>query len=174
MGERSIPDASKASRQQCLAGSNPAPSVNSMENSKIACKAKSRESAFTLPELLLAAAILAFALGSLIMIFVTCSFLIESSRNLGVAVSHATYVMEEIRGADFSGLEARIATDEEWDLTAQEIQSPPYNLTALGDESIDASVTQSGNPLGVSVRVDWNDRGGKPRNIVLETLITDY
>lgn len=131
-----------------------------------------RNSGFTLAEMLLACGILAFALTGLLALFISCSFLNEANRNLAAALSHANYIIEELRGASFTGLEGRISSGE-WDLNAQQIQSA-YNLTALNNETIDASTTQSGNPLGVSVRVDWLDRGQNSRNIVLNTLLTDY
>lgn len=133
---------------------------------------KLRNSGFTLAELLLASGILAFTLTGLLTLFINCSLLNEANRNLAIAVSHASYIMEEIRGVGFTGLEARI-NNGDWDLNAQGIQTI-YNLTPLDNETIDASPTQSGNPLGVSVRVDWFDRGQRSRNIVLNTLITDY
>jgi type II secretory pathway pseudopilin PulG len=133
---------------------------------------KLRNSGFTLAELLLVCAILALTLTALLALFINCSILNEANRNLTIAVSHASYIMEEIRGAGFTGLEARI-NDNGWDLNKQQIQSV-YSLTPLDNEAISTSVTQSGNPLGVSVRVDWFDRRQRPRNIVLNTLITDY
>jgi len=133
---------------------------------------KLRDSGFTLAELLLACGILAFTLSGLLALFINCSFLNEANRNLAIAISHANFIMEEIRGTGFSGLEARI-NNNEWDLDAQQIQSD-YNLTPLDNETITTTVTQSGDPLGVSVRVDWLDRGQRSRNTVLTTLITDY
>lgn len=133
---------------------------------------KLRNSGFTLVELLLACGILAFTLTGLLALFINCSFLNEANRNSTIAMSHASYIIEEIRGVSFTGLEARINSGD-WDLNAQEMQSA-YNLTPLNNETLSASVTQSGNPLGVSLRVDWLERGQRPRNVVLNTLITDY
>lgn len=130
---------------------------------------------FTLSELLLAAAILAFVLTALLALFVSCLFLNEANRNLTVATSHAQYIMEEIKDAadtDFTQLESRI-NNGDWDLNASQIQAAPYNLTALSNESIDTNA-QSGDPLGISVIVQWNDRGQKPRSTELDTLITSY
>lgn len=133
--------------------------------------------AFTLPELLIAAVILAVALSGLLMLFINCILLNESNRNLTVATSHGEYILEEIRGAGFSGLEAQIVnnngTPAGWDLDAGQIQSQ-YNLTALADETISTWVTQSGNPLGVSVQVSWSDRTHRQRQTELQTFITDY
>jgi prepilin-type N-terminal cleavage/methylation domain-containing protein len=131
---------------------------------------------FTLPELLLAAAILVFVLAGLLVLFINCLILNEANRNLAVALTHAQYIMEEIRDtadADFTQLESRI-NNGVWDLNASQIQAAPYNLTALSNESIDTNITQSGNPLGVSVIAHWNDRGQRPRSVELDTLITNY
>ena len=125
----------------------------------------------TLSELLLAAAILAFVICGLIALYVHCSLLNSANRNLTVAITHAQYVMEELRNADFSGLESSIdAGGWDWDDAAIETEG----LVALKNEAIDASVTQSGDPLGVSVRVDWQDRNGRNRFTQLETLMTEY
>ncbi len=129
---------------------------------------------FTLPELLLAVIILAVVLSGLLMLFINCIFLNEASRNLTTATTHAEYIMEEIRGAGLIGLEDRIGANE-WDLDAAEIQSPPYNLTPLTNETIiTTTVLPSGNPLGVSVKVNWSDRTHREREIELQTLITNY
>jgi len=136
---------------------------------------KKIKSGFTLSELLLAAAILVFVLAGLLALFANCLILNEANRNLTVATSHAQYIMEEIKDAaelDFTQLELRI-NNGDWDLNASQIQAAPYNLTALGNESIDTNA-QSGNPLGISVIVQWNDRGQRPRSTELDTLIANY
>ena len=125
----------------------------------------------TLTELLLAAAILAFVLCGIVALFVNCSFLNEANRNLTVAMTHAQYIMEEIRDSDFINLETSI-TDGNWDWNEAEIVS--HNLVALSDEAIDTNVFQVGNPLGVSVKIDWKDRNTRDRHTELETLLTDY
>lgn len=132
---------------------------------------------FTLPELLLAAAILAFALSGLLLLFTNCILLNAANRNLSIATSHAQYIMEDIKVAGFTGLETRIinnnGTPTGWDLNVTQIESAPYNLSALDTETIETDCG-SGDPLGVSVAVNWLDRAGKARSIQLQTLITDY
>ena len=136
---------------------------------------KKIKSGFTLSELLLAAAILVFVLAGLLALFANCLILNEANRNLIVATSHAQYIMEEIKNAaepDFAQLESG-----DWDLDESQIQSAPYNLTALSNETIDTNVTQQDNDpdlLIVSVIVQWNDRGQRPRSAPLETLIANY
>ncbi len=129
--------------------------------------------AFTLSELLLAAAILVLVLAGLLLLFLNCLILNEANRNLTVATSHAQYIMEQIKDTDFAEVETNINAGN-WDLDATEIGSSPYNFTALNGEVINASVTQSGNPLGVSVTVQWNERGQRSRSTTLETLIANY
>lgn len=133
---------------------------------------------FTLSELLLAVAILGFALSGILLVFTNCILLNAANRNLSISTSHAEYILEDIKAAGFTGLENRInnsdGTPTGWDLNASEIESTPYNLTALDNESISTSVFQSGNPLGVSVVVNWLDRGQKNRNIEALTLFSDY
>ena len=127
----------------------------------------------TLTELMLAAAILAFVLCGLIILFVNCSFLNEANRNLVIATTHIQYIMEQVRNTTFSQIEAN-NNNENWDLDAAAIETDPYNLEALDNEAIDTQVFQTGNPLGVSVTVSWNDRRQRPRSITLDTKLTDY
>ena len=125
----------------------------------------------TLGELLLAAAILAFVICGLIALYVHCSILNAANRNVTLAMTHAQYVMEEIRDYDFTTLESTInAGNWDWDIDAVEAEG----LTALSNEVIDSSVFQSGDPLGVTVRVDYKDRNGRDRFTELQTLLTDY
>lgn len=141
-------------------------------------KYKMSVTGFTLAELLLSAAILAFALSGLLLLFTNCIVLNGVNRNLAIASNHAQYIMEEIRGVGFTGLEVRInnnnGTPTGWDLNASQIGSAPYNLNALDSEAINTSVIQSGNPLGVSVLVSWRDRGQIERSFEARTLITNY
>lgn len=58
---------------------------------------KLSDKALTLAELLLAAAILAFVLSSLLLVFINCIILNESSRNLTLAYSALQARMEEIK-----------------------------------------------------------------------------
>ena len=129
-------------------------------------------SGFTLIEILFTVGILAFCICGLLVIFINCLFLNEINRNLTVAMTHTQYIMEDIRDSDFTNLESSIETTESWDWNEADIVS--HNLVALSNESIDTDVFQSGNPLGVSVRIDWTDRRGRPRFSELQTLITDY
>ena len=119
--------------------------------------------AFTLPELLIATMILVLALCPIIMSFTYCFLLNENSRQITTAISHAQYVMEDIKNTDFDDITNGTlnSTDSDW----------PSNLTALPNETINATVTGS-TLLNVNVTVSWDDRGDRPRIYkTLETLI---
>ncbi|MCX5706280.1 MAG: type II secretion system protein [Candidatus Omnitrophica bacterium] len=125
---------------------------------------------FALPELLLAVAILAFALSGLLLLFINCAFLNEANRNLSIASSHTQFVMEDIREAastGFSSLKANINAGN-WDWNSTAINT--HGLTALTNEAIDAQASGT-EPLDVIVTVTWKDRSGKDRSIAIETLI---
>ncbi|MDD4981919.1 MAG: type II secretion system protein [Candidatus Omnitrophota bacterium] len=127
----------------------------------------SGKSGFTLSELLLAVAILAFAMSGMLYLFVNCSFLDNANRNLSLAVSHGQFVMEDIKDADFSGLQASInAGVWNWDAVAISAKG----LTALDNESIITASTGV-DPLHIVVTVLWKDRGSIDRSFILETLI---
>jgi type II secretory pathway pseudopilin PulG len=128
---------------------------------------------FTLSELLLAATILSFAFGTLIVSFVACFLLNETNRNLSIAVTHAQYVMEEIRDtastvAGFGNLTTQINSGN-WDWNSTTVSS--RGLSTLSNETIDSNVTGT-DLLDVTVTVNWQNRG-RNRNTVLETLITE-
>lgn len=136
-------------------------------------KARMSLTGFTLAELLLGAIILAFALTGLLMLFTKCILLNAVNRNLAMAASHAQYIMEELRDTNFSGLEAAILTGN-WDLNKSQLESSPYELMGLTNEQVDTNVFESGNPLGVSVTVTWDDREQPQRNLELRTRMTNY
>jgi len=134
---------------------------------------KSSVKAFTLTELLLAAAILAFVIAGLLMLFINCAFLNTANRNLTVAIAHAQFAMEEIKNTTF----ASIGTNYNgicWNAT--DIQNK--GLIPLDTESICFSITGS-DPLNVWAGVTWKDRGVRDRNaqtgtgVVLQTYITE-
>jgi Tfp pilus assembly protein PilE len=127
----------------------------------------------TLIETVLAVAIMLFVFSGILTLFVHCTFLNETNRNLSSAMVHSQYIMEQIIDTTFYQIESNI-NNGNWDLDENDIESAPYDLTALKNESIDTQVFQSGNPLGVSVRVDWSDRWGRARFTTLETLATDH
>jgi len=129
--------------------------------------------ALTIPEVLIAAMVLVVVLSGILMLFISCMLLNEANRNSTVAITHAQYIMEEIRSTPFSSIQA-MAGSGTWDLDATELAASPYNLTTLDAEEIDTTVTSVGNLLGVVVDVSWEDRRGRDRSEQLATRIADY
>lgn len=125
---------------------------------------------FTLAELLLAAAILAFALTSLLGLFVSCMFLNENNRNIGIAAGHAEYVLEDIKNTAFELMKARIQNGT-WSWNSALIES--HGLTPLRSESIATTCTGT-DPLDVSVKVFWRSKGqtAGTKNVTIETLFS--
>ena len=123
----------------------------------------------TLSELLLAAAILAFVRCGFLVLFLNCSFLNESNRNLTLAVSHAQYIMEDIKNTYFSEIKTRIDGGD-WDLATADIIAE--GLTVLANESIDTSHGSDDNPLEVVVTVQWQNRRQRQSQTEIRTLIT--
>ncbi len=131
---------------------------------------KKIKSGFTLPELLLAAAILVFVLAGLLALFLNCLILNEANRNLTTATSHAQYVMEEIKNTGFASIKSK-ADNGDWDWSTATIGSK--GLTALNNESIGTNATGT-DLLDIVVRVEWEDRNARARNIELRSLFTNY
>lgn len=122
---------------------------------------------FTLAELLLAAAILAFALVSLLALFINCIFLNDTNRNLSIAIGHAQYAMEEIKNTAFGSI---IASYNGTCWNSATIES--RGLIALTNESVCFQITGT-TLLDAVVTVNWRDRGLRDRSTTLETLITE-
>ncbi len=123
---------------------------------------------FTLAELLLATAILSFAIVGLASLFINVGLLNDANRNLSIATSHTQFVMEGIKNANFSSLNTDI-TNGIWSYSTAAINAA--GLAALNSEAI-TTVASGTNPLDVTVTVSWKDRTLKDRSFVLESLIT--
>jgi prepilin-type N-terminal cleavage/methylation domain-containing protein len=117
---------------------------------------------FTLAELLLAVAILAFVLSGLLLVFINCVFLNESSRNLTIAISHAEFALEETKAQDFYSI-----ASSTWNTST--IVSK--GLNPLNSELL-VITAPAGNPKDITVTVTWKDRAVRDRRLDLETLLT--
>ncbi len=132
-----------------------------------------KDSAFTLSELLIAAFILVVALMGIIAVITNTLRLNQINRNMVAAAFHAQQVLDEMKTSSFSSLESNI-NGGNWNLTTSDLTQAPYNFTTLSSESVTCSVIQSGDPLGVSVQVNWQEPGQDTRSFSLQTLITDF
>ena len=129
---------------------------------------KRNNKSFTLPELLIAAIIMAVVFIMMLTVYANCCSLEEASRNLIVATSHADFVMEDIRNTSFSNLSTDI-TSGNWNWNSTNITAA--QLTPLNNESI-ATQASGTNPLDITVTVTWRDSQQKNRTKVLETYIS--
>lgn len=128
---------------------------------------------FTLPELLLAFAVMALVLAGALSLFISCIFLNEANRNMSVATGHAQLVLEEIKKTNFISMQTgAINPDTNWDWNNAAISSK--GLIVLSNESIGTQATWTGSDrVNVNVTVSWKDRGQRDRSLSLETLITE-
>ena len=124
--------------------------------------------AFTLPELLLTAAILSYSLSVILATFTNCVALNEASRNLTTANCHAQFILEDIRNTAFNSIAANI-TSGNWTWNTATVTG--NGLTALKGESITTTSTGA-NPLDITVTVNWNDLNSRSRSRVLRTYIS--
>lgn len=127
------------------------------------------QKAFTLVELLVVVAILAYSLSAILATFSNTVALNEMSRNLTTATTHAEYILENIRSTSvFSNIATNISSGT-WNWSASTVST--NGLNALNNESI--TTTSSGsNPLTVTVTVSWNDLQGRSRSKSLQTMIS--
>ena len=129
--------------------------------------------AIALMELMLSAIFLSIIVASTLMLFVACVSLNNSSRDMTAATIHAQCIMEDIKNSDFGNITTR-DNNGDWDLSTSDIISPPYNLTALDQETINTTVSSVGNLLEINVRVDWSGVRGRSSNVSLLSYVADY
>jgi len=124
-------------------------------------------------EVLIAAAFLTIVLIGITRLFASCMFSNENNRGSTVAITHAQYIMEEIRSTTFASIQGMI-NGGIWNLDTQGLSAAPYNLTTLNNEEVDVSVITVGNVLEVTVDMSWKNRRGEDRDEQLVTRIADY
>ena len=124
--------------------------------------------AFTMPELMVSAAIMAYALSVIVLSFFRNYALNETSRNLTVATSHLNYVLEDIRNTTFSSISTNISGGN-WNWNSSTITSK--GLTTLNSESI--TTTSSGTTLlTVTVTASWKDLQSRTQTKSLQTQMS--
>ena len=140
----------------------------------------SRTRGFTLTELLLAAAIMAFVLCGLLILFINSSFLNEGNRNFTTAVAHAQYIMEELRN-ESTLQDVKIMIDDQTFPALQDLPSENISVCCYNPPWIDASSSclascqnDGGDPLGIYVSIQWQDRRERARDFELQTMMTSY
>ena len=108
--------------------------------------------AFTLLELMIAAAVLIVALLGLLGVFTGCFGLNETAKNLTIAINGAQEKMEEIRNADFGTIIANY--------------NGPFNISGLdGIGRVDATYVAGTNNSLIDIRVVICWRQGRNRII---------
>ena len=131
-------------------------------------KSLSKSKGFSLVELLVSAAILGYALSVILVSFVNNMELTQTSRNLTKAITHAEFVMEDIRNTQFSNIATKINAGD-WDWNTATITAKGLNV--LMSESI--STTVSGTSLlDITVTVSWTGAKQRPQTKSIRTMIT--
>jgi prepilin-type N-terminal cleavage/methylation domain-containing protein len=120
---------------------------------------------FTLVEIVVAVAILAFALCSILATYVTCFVLMATSKNINIATNAAMGVMEEIRTAPFTQLD-QVGLPCDW---VGHYHGCTFNVAGLPlGAGIIAVDNTNPDLLNVTVAVTWNQSG----RIMSTTLVT--
>jgi type II secretory pathway pseudopilin PulG len=127
---------------------------------------------FTLAEIIIASLVAAIAFVAILGTLSNITVLNELNQERTMAAMHAQYILENIRNADFTGLETDI-NNGVWDFTTAQLAANPFNFTTLAGEAVTTTNINSGNPLQVRVAVSWNDRRNQARLYSLETMRTD-
>jgi prepilin-type N-terminal cleavage/methylation domain-containing protein len=123
---------------------------------------------FSLVEVIVAAGILGFALSSLLMFFTNSVALNENARNMTVAMTHAEFVLEEVRNTPYATAITQIdAYNWTWS-TPSGIYAK--GLSPLNNEMI--TTTRSNTlPPEVTVTVNWQDAHQRSRSLAFGTII---
>lgn len=120
---------------------------------------------FTLSEILLAAAIMAFAFAAILSLFISCMVINDSSRNLSVAAGHAQFAVEELRNTSFEAI-----VDDTWG--TEDIEAKGLSVIK-GEEIIIEADSEAADLLNITVTVNWQDWLGSQRQIQISTLLED-
>ncbi|MCX5714428.1 MAG: prepilin-type N-terminal cleavage/methylation domain-containing protein [Candidatus Omnitrophica bacterium] len=120
---------------------------------------------FSLAELLLAAAILALLSSMLLQTAISSFILNQTNRNSSIAIIHAQYAMEEIKGTNFDNIKPDIDSGS-WNWSSTDISGK--GLSPLPGETISTQETGT-SLLNVMVTVNWEDKTGRNRNVSLQT-----
>ena len=119
----------------------------------------------TFVELIVTVAIFGFTLTTLLKFFVDSMNLNALSRDMTLAVSHAQYVLEDIRSS--SGVITSQIDNGEWDLdTDGEFTS--RELLRIESETIDVS-HDSASPLTITVVITWREKNTRQQQLTFAT-----
>lgn len=132
-------------------------------------KRLSNRRGFTLFEILIASMIIVTAIIGVVGTLGNLLVLSELNRGKTLAVIHGQYIMETIKDAGFTNLEADV-NNGDYDYTTTELTSTPFNFNVLLNETVDTMVVSGGNPIRISVTINWQDRMNNARTLTFETL----
>ena len=122
-------------------------------------------------ELLLAVGVLGFALTSLLALFINCTILNRTNRNLIIATSHAQYVMEELKGqTSFVNFRNKIDSGTYTKFT--DLPSESTTVCCCDAADVCYGPCPSENPQRICVTDSWKELGTRDRSVKLQTLIT--
>lgn len=134
---------------------------------------------FTLPELLIAAAIFAFAMAGVLKLFASCVSLDQSNRNKSIAVAHAESAMEYLKSQSFTTLEGNLCSvglPQTWTINHNTLNLEGCGLPNEGTINVTTTAQCCGSSpldlLNITTEVSWRDRvEANERNLQLVTSI---
>jgi prepilin-type N-terminal cleavage/methylation domain-containing protein len=120
----------------------------------------------TFVELIVTVAILGSALVILLKFFVDSMNLNALSRDVTLAVSHAQYVLEDIRSS--SGVIKDQIDSGVWNLNT-DVKFTNSGLLRIYNEAINVS-DDSGTPLTITVVITWQEDSGRQEQLTFVTV----
>jgi type II secretory pathway pseudopilin PulG len=119
----------------------------------------------TFVELIVTVAILGFALTTLLKFFVDSMNLNALSRDVTLAVSHAQYVLEDIRSS--SGVIKDQINNSVWNLS-NDSQFNTLGLLRIKNETI-TTTQDNGTPITITVVISWQEDSGRQEQLTFLT-----
>lgn len=127
---------------------------------------KNRSMGFTFVEVLVTIAILGGAVGALLTFFVQSLELNNTDRDISLAISHAQYVLEDIRSS--SGVIVTQIDNGIWNYDT-DTEFSDRGLTRLQNETVQVQYTGTA-PLTISVALNWQMNNGRLQNMTFQTI----
>lgn len=123
----------------------------------------------TFVELLMAVGVMGFILTAMVRFFMEMMVLNTLSRDTTLAVSHAEYILEDIRSS--SGVLTTQIDNHEWDWDNDAAFSSRC-LMRIRNETIDVSYDPTQTPPPITVSVNWDMDNGRHTGLAFVTLDT--
>jgi type II secretory pathway pseudopilin PulG len=117
-----------------------------------------KKAAFTLLETAIALLILAVVITSLLLSFYRCLSILQTSRDINIALSDLRGAYEEIR--------------DDIDNARSLQYTQPQTFPHINNEQVAVTANTGQNPVPVNIAVSWQEQSLRQRTVIMDTLLT--